>query len=102
MMTEARSWFKENQALVFFLIAQAIAIAGAVLSITAYMVRLETRVATLEIRGSPHLEKIDAILTVLEAQTRTNKESVDRIVDVMTKNLNINPLPPPLPPPRPQ
>jgi hypothetical protein len=28
---------------------------------------------------------------VLEAQTRDNKESLNRIVDVMTKKLNINP-----------
>ena len=54
-MTAIKSWFKDNQTLVYFLIAQAIAIGAAVLSMTAYMVRLETRVSTLEVRGSPHL-----------------------------------------------
>jgi hypothetical protein len=91
MVTEMKTWLKENQTLVYFLIAQAIAIGAAVLSMTAYMVRLETRVATLETRGSPHLGTIDNRLTVLESQTKTNKDSIERIVDVMTKRLNVNP-----------
>ena len=86
-----RSWFNDNQTLVYFLIAQAIAIGAAVLSMTAYMVRLETRVATLETRGSPHLAVIDNRLTVLESQTRENRDRLERIVDVMTKKLNISP-----------
>jgi len=91
MVTEMKTWLKENQTLVYFLIAQAIAIGAAVLSMTAYMVRLETRVATLETRGSPHLSTIDNRLTVLESHTKTNKDSIERIVDVMTKRLNVNP-----------
>jgi hypothetical protein len=91
MMTSVRSWFQDNHALVIFLIAQAITGGAAVLAVTAYMVRLETRVTTLEVRGSPHLTVIDNRLTVLEAQTKDNKQSIDRIVDVMTKRLNINP-----------
>lgn len=91
-MTDAmRSWLKENQALVYFLIAQAIAIGAAVLSITAYMVRLETRVSTLEVRGSPHLAVIDNRLTVLESQTKSNKESIDRISEIMLRELNKKP-----------
>ena len=90
-MTELRGWLKDNQTLVYFLIAQAIAIGAAVLSMTAYMVKLEQRVLTMEIRGSPHLEKIDARLTVLEAQTKENKDRLERIVDIMTRRLNINP-----------
>jgi hypothetical protein len=91
MMTSVRSWFADNQALVYFLVAQGVAIGAAVLSMTAYMVELEARVNILEVRGSPHLAIIDNRLTVLEAQTKDNKESVGRIVDVMTKRLNINP-----------
>jgi hypothetical protein len=91
MVAEIKSWFQENHALAFFLIGQAVAILAAVLSITAYAVRLETRVSTLEIRGSPHLAEINNRLTVLEAQTKDNKESVGRIIDIMTKRLNINP-----------
>lgn len=87
MIATARSWFKENQTLVYFLIAQSIAIGGAVLSMTAYMVRLETRVVTLEIRGSPHLGTIDNRLTVLESQTKENKERLERVVEIMTREL---------------
>ena len=88
MMTTARSWIKENQTLVYFLIAQGIAIGAAVLSMTAYMVRLETRVATLETRGSPHLGVIDNRLTVLESQTKSNQARIDNIVTIMTRALN--------------
>ena len=90
-MTELKSWVRENSTLVYFLIAQAIAIGAAGVSIIAYSVRLETRVNTLEVRGSPHLGVIDNRLTVLEKQTEANKGSIDRIVDVMTRKLNINP-----------
>jgi hypothetical protein len=93
MMTATHSWLKENQALVYFLIGQAVAIGAVGVSIIAYSVRLETRVAILEGRGSPHLGVIDNRLTVLESQTRDNKEAVDRIITVMTRHLNINPTP---------
>jgi hypothetical protein len=91
MVEQAKSWIKENSTLIYFLIAQAIFIGGLAFSGWGYMVRLESRVSTLETRGSPHLSTIDNRLTVLESQTKTNKESVERIVDVMTKRLNINP-----------
>lgn len=92
MMVEgAKGWIKENQTLVYFLIAQAIAICTVGVSVIAYMVRLETRVVTLETRGSPHLDKIDNRLTVLEATTKENKDRLERVVDIMTKKLNINP-----------
>ena len=84
MTAEIKSWFKDNHTLLFFLAAQAIAI-------VAYSVKLEGRVTTLETRGSPHLSTIDNRLTVLEKQTEANKEGIDRIVEVMTKRLNINP-----------
>ena len=90
-MTELRGWLKDNQTLVYFLVAQAIAIGAAVLSMTAYMVRLETRVALLESRGSSHLEAINNRLTVTEKETSANSQRLDRIVDVMTRKLNINP-----------
>ena len=84
-MPKLREWMSANATLVYFLIAQAIAIGGAVLAMTAYMVRLETRVATLEIRGSPHLNVIDVRLTTLESQTKENKERLDRVVEVLTR-----------------
>jgi hypothetical protein len=91
MIDKVRSWFQDNQGLVYFLVAQATAgvVAGA--SVIAYSVNLENRVTTLEVRGSPHLTIVDNRLTVLEKQTEANKQSIDRIVDVMTKNLSVNP-----------
>jgi hypothetical protein len=87
----ARSWLKENSTLVYFLVAQAIAIGAAGISVISYMVRLETRVNTLEIRGSPHLNDINNRLTVLESTTKDNKERLEKVVDVMTRELHIAP-----------
>jgi hypothetical protein len=91
MIDKVRSWFSENQGLVYFLVAQATACIVGGASLVAYSVNLENRVTTLEVRGSPHLTIVDNRLTVLEKQTEANKQSVDRIVDVMTRRLNINP-----------
>jgi uncharacterized coiled-coil protein SlyX len=55
------------------------------------MVNLEARVTILETRGSSHLAEINNRLTVTEKETAANKQSLDRIVDVMTRKLNINP-----------
>jgi hypothetical protein len=84
MTEELKSWFKENQVLVIALLGQAI-VAG------VYMVNLEARVSTLEERGSPHLSEINTRLTVLEGKTQDNKEAIDRVIAVMTKELHINP-----------
>jgi hypothetical protein len=79
-----RSWFKENQTLLYFLSAQALAI-------IVYSVRLETRVSTLETRGSPHLQVIDNRLTVLETATADNKSRLNNIVEIMTRELGRQP-----------
>lgn len=78
-MSDFKGWFKDNQPLAIALAAQAI-IAG------IYMVNLEARVSTLEVRGSPHLAEITTRLTVLELQTTANKEAIERIKDVLLKN----------------
>ena len=77
MTATVKSWIKEN----YFLGGLVIAI----FSVTAYVVKLETRITTLETRGSPHLQVIDNRLTALESLTKTNKESIERIVDKLTK-----------------
>jgi uncharacterized coiled-coil protein SlyX len=91
MMTDVRSWFRDNQTLVYFLVAQGIAIGAAVLSITAYMVRLETRVTTLEVRGSPHLAEINNRLTVTEKETESNKSRLDNVINILTRELGKQP-----------
>ena len=77
-MSIIKNWLSDNQALVIFLLGQGIVI-------VIYMTNLEARVSSLETRGSPHLEKIDARLTVLESMTDNNKERIDRLVDKATK-----------------
>jgi hypothetical protein len=91
MMVQVRSWVSQNHALVMFLIGQAIALGAVIVSLIAYSVRLETRVSTLEVRGSPHLERIDGRLTALEGLTNSNKASVDKIIDVLTRELGKKP-----------
>lgn len=84
MGSSVTNWLKENQALVILLVGQAIV--GGI-----YLVNLEARVSILENRGSPHLGIIDNRLTVLESLTKENKERLEKITDVMTRRLNINP-----------
>jgi hypothetical protein len=87
-VTELKSWVRENSTLVYFLIAQLLAFGAAGISVVSYMTNLEARVATLEVRGSPHLGVIDNRLTVLESQTQSNKERIDNVVEIMTRELN--------------
>jgi hypothetical protein len=84
MSTPATSWFKENKTSILFLIGQVIVFG-------IYIVRLESRVHTLEVRGSPHLEEINRRLTVTEKETKADHERIERIVTIMTKNLYIPP-----------
>jgi hypothetical protein len=81
MTTAVTSWLKEN----YFLGGLVVAI----FTMTAYVVKLETRVATLETRGSPHLAEINNRLTVLEKQTEANKASLDRVVEIMLRELPV-------------
>ena len=52
MVEEAKSWIKDNSTLIYFLIAQFIAIGAGAASILAYAVKLETRVHIMEHRGA--------------------------------------------------
>jgi hypothetical protein len=89
MMTVARSWVRENATLVYFLIAQAIALVSLGAYGLSYMVRLETRVSTMEVRGSPHLADINTRLTVLEGLTKSNKDSIEKISEIMLRELPV-------------
>ena len=78
-----------------FLIAQFIAIGALAASGIAYMVKLETRVSIMETRGAEYtvarMEEMKLRIAALEGQIRRNEQSIDRIIDTMTKKLNINP-----------
>ena len=91
-MTQFRSWLRDNATLVGFLAAQALAIGALIISLIVYATKLETRVAIMETRGAEYtvarLNKIDERLTTLEEQIKTNSDSIKRIVDIMTRELN--------------
>jgi hypothetical protein len=86
-VNEAKSWIRENSTLVYFLFAQLVAAGAIAVSFVTYMTRLEERVATLEVRGSPHLAEINNRLTVTEKETEANKARIDRVVEIMTREL---------------
>jgi hypothetical protein len=90
-VSELKAWVRANSTLVYFLIAQAAALISGGAWALSYMVNLEARVAILETRGSPHLNEINTRLTVLEKTTEANTNGLDRVKDIMTRKLNINP-----------
>ena len=75
-----KPWFKENATLIYFLIAQVLAIGMGAASILAYMVKLETRVAIMETRGAEYsvarMAKMEEKITVLQQQIMQNQESI--------------------------
>lgn len=94
-MSELKAWVRSNSTLVYFLIAQAAALIGGGAWALTYMVQLENRVATMETRGAQYtvdrVSKLEQRIIVLEEAIKKNESSIDRIVNVMTKKLNINP-----------
>ena len=90
-MTELRSWFRENQTLVFFLIAQLAALGVGGASMIAYYVKMETRVSIMETRGAEYtvdrMQKMFDRITVLEKQAESHKARLDRITDYYLKDL---------------
>lgn len=86
------SWFRENSTLIYFLIAQLIAIGAGAASILSYSVKLETRVHILETRGAAYsVARMDAMaqkITVLEQKIENNESSIKRIVEQYLKDNN--------------
>jgi len=95
MTPATRSWFRDNSTLIYFLIAQFIAIGTGAASLLTYMVKLETRVSIMETRGAEYtvsrMEEMKLRIAALEGQIKRNENSIDRIVNVMTKELHISP-----------
>jgi hypothetical protein len=91
-MTELRSWFKENQTVVFFLLAQAGVLAAGGASLLTYMTRLEVRVHTMEHRGAEYtvarMEEMRQRITVLEQQIAKNAAQIERVVTLLTRDIN--------------
>jgi hypothetical protein len=89
VVEQVQSWFKANQGLALGLMAQAVALATGAAYGLSYMVQLESRVHTLEERGSSHLQGITTRLTVTEKETESNKARIDRVVEIMLRELPV-------------
>jgi len=91
MVEQARTWFRQNSTLIYFLIAQAIAVGGGAAAIIAYSVRLETRVMIMETRGAHYtvarMDEMKLKINSLEEKIDKNEDSIKRIIDVMTREL---------------
>ena len=95
MVEDARAFLRNNSTLIYFLIAQFIAIGAGAASVLAYMVKLETRVETMEVRGAAYtvarMDEMKLNIAKLQQDIDKNEESIKRIVDVMTRELRLNP-----------
>jgi hypothetical protein len=84
------SWFRENSTLLYFLIAQMLAIGAAGASMLAYFTKLETRVSIMEDRGAAYtvsrMDEMKLKIAVLEQQIESNEASIRRIVEQYLKN----------------
>jgi hypothetical protein len=83
--------------LIYFLVAQLLAIGTAGASILAYMVKLETRVSIMETRGAEYtvarMEEMKNRITVIEQRQNRNEQQIERIVDRLTRNIGNPPNP---------
>jgi hypothetical protein len=87
---DPKSWFRENSTLIYFLIAQLIAIGTGGAAMLAYFTKLETRVSIMETRGAEYtvarMDEMKLKIAVLEEQIERNEESIKRIVNEYLKN----------------
>jgi uncharacterized coiled-coil protein SlyX len=85
VVEQAKSWIKENSTLIYFLIAQLIAIGAGAASILSYSVKLETRVNILETRGAAYsvkrMDEMSNQIAVLQQKIEHNEDSIKRIVE---------------------
>jgi len=90
-----KPWFKENATLIYFLVAQLIAIGAGAATTLAYFTRLENRVHTMEVRGAAYtvarMDEMKLSIAKLEQSIEKNEDQIKLIREVMTRRLNINP-----------
>lgn len=95
MVNGAKSWLRENSTLVYFLIAQFIALGAGAAAALAYFTKLETRVSIMETRGAAYtvsrMDEMKLAIAKLQQDIDKNEDSIKRIVDVMTRELHISP-----------
>jgi formylmethanofuran dehydrogenase subunit B len=92
MVDGAKSFFREHSAILLALGAQFVAVGAAAASLLAYMVKLETRVSIMEERGAAYtvsrMDEMKLKINSLEKQIENNEDTIKRIIDVMTRELN--------------
>lgn len=90
-MTAVKSWIRENSGLMYFLIAQFVAIGGGAAAALSYFTVLETRVSIMEQRGAAYtvgrMDDMKLKINKLEQQIEANENSIRRIIDIMTREL---------------
>ena len=91
-MTELKAWVRNNSTLVSFLIAQAVALISGGAWALQYMVKLETRVHTMETRGAEYsvarMAKMEERITVIEQKMASNDIIMRRLIDEFVKDKN--------------
>ena len=97
MTDELKSWIEKNHTMLYFFAAQTIAILTGAAYLLIYATRLEERVSTMETRGAAYtvarMDEMRVRISILEEKIDKNTESINRVVEVMTKNLSVNPMP---------
>ena len=77
--------------MIYFLIAQMLAIGAGGASVLAYFTKLETRVSIMETRGAEYsvarMAKMEERITIIEQRQHRNEEQIKRIVDAMTRDI---------------
>jgi len=95
MVESARGWAKNNSGLLLFLAAQFIALGGAGAAAIGYFTRLAVRVTTMEERGAAYtvsrMDEMKLRIQTLESKNTQLEARLERIVDIMTKKLQISP-----------
>ena len=96
MNERVKGWLSEHQsALIIFLFGQILVFGAGAASGFAYMVKLETRVHTMETRGAEYtvlrMEEMKLSIAKLQQSIDKNEARIERIVDIMTRELHISP-----------
>jgi hypothetical protein len=90
VVENAKGWLRENSTLIYFLVAQVIAIGAAAASMLAYMVRLETRVSIMEERGAAYtvgrMDDMKLKIAVLENQIEKNEDTIARVREILLRD----------------
>ena len=89
MVDSIKSWFS----IVHVLWLLVFAFVASIAYVVNWKADLESRVHILEERGSPHLAQINNRLTVLESTTQDNKNRLDNVISIMTRELGKQPQP---------